>query len=93
MAGRPSKVRPPAIPQDNERELARRRALGLRVKRLREERGWSLRDMESACGINRNELMAIESGEVDPRTGTIDRIAQALGCELVSLLTGSIEEK
>lgn len=59
--------------------------LGDVVRKLRQERRWSLDELASASGVNRMTLSAIERDETDPRSSTIDRIAKAFG------LAGSAE--
>lgn len=51
-------------------------------------RGWSLRDLAERTQLASNAIHEIEAGAVDPRTGTIDKIARALECDLAELLVG-----
>lgn len=86
--GRPKKPRPQPLAEDGAAEQARRAALGARVQAYRIARGWSLRDLAERTQLASNAIHEIETGAVDPRTGTMDRIARALECDLAELLTG-----
>lgn len=87
-AGRKKKERPETLPENSEREIQRRRDLGMRIRECRERRGWSLRDLAAASGLHHNNLLAIEQGTVDAKVGTITGLAQALECEEAWLLLG-----
>ncbi len=87
-AGRMKKVRPEPLPENSEREIQRRRELGIRLRECREKRGWSLRDLAARSGLHQNNLMAIERGTVDAKVGTITGLAEALECEEAWLLLG-----
>ena len=52
---------------------------GLRVRKLREEQGWSQEDFADKIGIHRTYVGGIERGERNPTLTTITRIAKALG--------------
>ena len=58
------------------------RAITLRVKELREAKGWSQAELADKAGIRRATVSAIESNQT---TGvdfeTLERMAQALGCD------------
>src|SRR6266542_95949 len=54
--------------------------VGQRIRRLREERGWSPTTLHRRADVSRQTLYAIEGGEAtNVRRGTLDRIAKALG--------------
>ncbi len=55
------------------------RDLGLRVRRLRAERGLTLKQVEEACGLSATHLSEIERGRTSPTIGALARIARALG--------------
>lgn len=79
------------LPEDPIGELKRRASLGERIRRVREGLGWSLRDLAMRSGFHRNELLALEAGQVDARVGTIARLAASLGCSEAWLLVGEAE--
>lgn len=54
------------------------KALGSRIKVVRESRGLSIRDLAELAGINKSQIVRIESGQSDPHYTTLLRIARAL---------------
>lgn len=48
------------------------------VRKLRNERGWTLDDLAAKTDTNKNTLSAIERGEGNPRLDTLLKIAKAL---------------
>lgn len=48
-----------------------------RLKRLRNERGWSLERLSTACGVSRSMLSQIERGQANPTLAVALRIAAA----------------
>lgn len=70
--------------------------IGSRIRLEREKRGWSQDQLASRLGVSNVSVSRYESGERDIRTGTINRIAYALGvepAELVAPFTGTEPEK
>jgi transcriptional regulator with XRE-family HTH domain len=53
--------------------------LGVRLRQLREAKGWSLTDLSKRAGISRSYLAQIESGESIPTQNKIVQLANALG--------------
>ncbi len=58
--------------------------VGQRVRALREERGWSLRELAQASVLSPNALSQIERGNVSPTVSTLNRIAAALGVPITT---------
>jgi len=58
--------------------LAGRKALGARIKRLRESVGSTQQGLARAAGIGRVTLVRIEKGEQSPRFDTLASLARAL---------------
>lgn len=54
------------------------KALSSRIKAARESRGLSIRDLAELAGINKSQIVRIESGRSDPHYTTLLRIARAL---------------
>lgn len=54
------------------------KALGSKIKAVRESRGLSIRDLAVLAGINKSQIVRIESGQSDPHYTTLLRIARAL---------------
>ncbi|MFT7642575.1 MAG: transcriptional regulator with XRE-family HTH domain, partial [Pirellulaceae bacterium] len=57
-----------------------------RVKELRNDRGWSLEELSSRCGVSRSMLSQIERGQANPTLGVTLRIARAFGLSLAELV-------
>lgn len=62
------------------------RHLGVRVKKLRTEKGWSLEGLANASGVSRSMLSQIEREKANPTLAVTLRIAQAFGMALGDLL-------
>ena len=63
-----------------------RNLLAVNMKRLRKERGWSLEALADAAGLDRTYISGIERVVRNPTITVVERIAQALGCTLGTLL-------
>jgi len=75
---------PPAGASDSPDALSRH--LGARVKRLRNERGWSLEALANASGVSRSMLSQIEREQANPTLAVTLRIARAFSMVLGELL-------
>lgn len=53
--------------------------LGRRVRRIRQERGLTLKQIEAKVGVSATHISEIERGNTSPTIGALDRIAGALG--------------
>jgi transcriptional regulator with XRE-family HTH domain len=62
------------------------RHLGVRLRQLRAERGWSLESMSGASGVSRSMLSEIEREQANPTLAVTLRIAQAFGMSLGDLI-------
>ncbi len=60
--------------------------VGMRIRRLRMERGISLRDFGKRAGVHPFHVMAVELGQLATTTKTLGAIAKALGVTPVDLL-------
>ena len=60
--------------------------IGKKIRDIRQKKGISLRDFEVTTGIARGDLSKIETGKRNPTLETIQRIADALHCEVEILL-------
>jgi len=57
------------------------------LKRLREERGLSQRDLATAAGVSPATISRLEGGvRVDPKAGTVTRISRALNTSVEELI-------
>ena len=57
--------------------------LGLRIKALREARGWTQADLAAQCPLSTVYVQKVELGERVPTIPTLTRIARALGASVV----------
>jgi transcriptional regulator with XRE-family HTH domain len=73
-----------APPRD--RTLARRIALGQRIRDYRAARGLSQEALADACGLHRTYVGGIERGERNPSFDNIWKIADALGVDAGDLV-------
>ena len=60
--------------------------IGERVRRHRNERGWTLDELSERSGVSRRMLINIEHGEGNPSIATLLRISDALGVGLPVLV-------
>lgn len=57
--------------------------LGTAVRSLREERGWTQRQLAEAAGMTQPAVARFEAGGTTPTLAVLDRVARALGVDLV----------
>lgn len=57
--------------------------LAMEVHDLREKRGLSQRELAERLGTTQSAIARLEAGNVSPSLPTLDKIAEALGVELV----------
>jgi len=63
-------------------------ALGLRVKRLRIAAGLSQSELASRLGTTQSAVARLEAGRSEPRLRTLERLAEALDCDIAVHITG-----
>ena len=51
--------------------------LGLRITRLRQDKGWTQKELASRAGITENQVSRIEKDKMQPRRSTIKALANA----------------
>lgn len=88
----PDAVVIPVVPQDlpgDERQLFENwpnretvENIGLRIRQLREARGMTQSQLQARSGVSRSYLSRIESGQMTPSLGTLEKIAESLGVGL-----------
>jgi len=61
-------------------------AIGARVKRERQARGWTLDQLAAAAGISRRMVINVEHGDANPSVGTLLKLSDALGVGLPALV-------
>ena len=65
-----------------------RRKLGQRVRKYREQKGWSQEDMAEYSGLHRTYISGIERGTRNPTVAIVAQLANALNVTLGNLLDG-----
>ena len=55
------------------------KSLGQRLRRVRQERGLTLKQIEAKVGVSATHVSEIERGNTSPTIGALERIASALG--------------
>ena len=63
-----------------------RRRVGLNLKKLREEQGYSQESFADHCGLHRTYISGIERGVRNPTVVILDKIARALKVQAGQLL-------
>ncbi|MGB9920922.1 MAG: LexA family protein [Moorellales bacterium] len=61
--------------------------IGVRIRRLREERGMSQAELARRAGISPQYMCDIELDRANPALGTLERVAAALGVTVAALVT------
>jgi len=56
--------------------------VGLRLRTLREQRGFSMRALAERCGLSINAISQIERGENSPTVATLHRLSTALNANI-----------
>jgi transcriptional regulator with XRE-family HTH domain len=56
--------------------------IGIRIRQLRESRGMTQSQLQARSRVSRSYLSRIESGQMTPSLGTLEKIAEALGVGL-----------
>ena len=69
-----------------------RQAAGRVFRRLRAERGWSLREFGERAQTSHTSLYSVERGEGTPGIDVLGRVAAAFGLDLGSMLALIIDE-
>jgi transcriptional regulator with XRE-family HTH domain len=55
---------------------------GEQIRAARKNKGWTQAQLAEAAGITQSMLSMVESGAAEPSSGTLRRIATALGLEV-----------
>ncbi len=56
------------------------------LREIREGQGYSLRALADRVGMSYVALFRLESGETDPRLGTLRKLAKALGVTVADII-------
>ena len=60
--------------------------IGKRIAELREERGWTARQLARKSDLADVTVLSIEDGSGNPTMATLAKIAEALGCKVADLV-------
>lgn len=60
--------------------------IGLKIRALREEQGYSIQEFADKLDMEYNNLIRIEKGRTNPTVGTLFLICQKLGTKLVDVV-------
>ncbi|GIG24583.1 helix-turn-helix domain-containing protein [Cellulomonas denverensis] len=82
----------PVTPIRRGREPLWRELLGLRLRRLRHQRGETLGETAERAGVSPQYLSEMERGVKDPSSEMIAAVAGALGVSLLDLTTGVAQD-
>ena len=63
-------------------DLAPRFAVVSQLITLREKHGWSQRDLAERAGMKQPQLARLETGQVEPKLDTLQRLAKAMNSRL-----------
>jgi len=61
-------------------------AFGMRLKELRNKKGWSQATLAAKLGVTREYLARLEGGQHDPPLSTVERLAKILGVRISKLV-------
>ncbi|HYD51671.1 MAG TPA: helix-turn-helix transcriptional regulator [Gemmatimonadaceae bacterium] len=90
MAARTSGAdRPSRIARQSPRFAAEARALGERLRELRESRGWTLERAAEATNLDLKHFQKVEAGKLNVTLVTLVRIAEGFGEPMASLFKAS----
>ena len=64
------------------------KALGMRIRSLREQRGWTLRNLADAAGTSVSQIGKMERGECNVTLTTLLPVAEKLGITVCALFKG-----
>ena len=66
-------------------------AMGMRIRELRMEKGWSQQDLAYRIGMEKSNLSVIETGKSNPQLLTLAKIAAALEVQPFDLIHFQID--
>jgi len=62
------------------------KTFGMRLKELRNKKGWSQATLADKLGVTREYLARLEGGQHDPPLSTVERLAKILGVRISRLV-------
>jgi transcriptional regulator with XRE-family HTH domain len=88
MPARARGQRASQVAREKPRFAAEAKALGARVRELRESRGWTLERAAEAMDLDLKHLQKVEAGKLNVTLVTLVRIAEGFAEPLSSLFAG-----
>lgn len=76
----------------SQRRPALNKIFGQNIRVYRAAKGLSQEDLAEKSGLKRTYIGAIERGEVDPRFGTVNKVANGLDMDAFKLLVPASEQ-
>jgi len=94
MAARPPRTdRPSQVARHSPRFAADAKALGQRVRDLREARGWTLERAAEAMNLDLKHLQKVEAGKLNVTLVTLVRIAEGFAEPVSALFATKSKER
>jgi transcriptional regulator with XRE-family HTH domain len=62
------------------------KTFGMRLRELRNKKGWSQAVLAAKLGVTREYLARLEGGQHDPPLSTVERLAKILGVRISKLV-------
>jgi putative transcriptional regulator len=62
------------------------KTFSMRLKELRNKKGWSQATLAAKLGVTREYLARLEGGQHDPPLSTVERLAKILGVRISRLV-------
>lgn len=85
--------RPSRVHKGTARYVREAKALGLRLRRLREEQGWTLEKAAERCDLDLKHLQKIESGQLNVTLVTLVRLAVGFRLPMAALFAETVKAK
>lgn len=83
--------RPSRVAKETPRYAREARALGRRLRALREAKGWTLERSAERCDLDLKHLQKIEAGQLNVTLVTLVRLSKGLGCSMADLFARGVE--
>jgi len=65
-----------------------RKQLGERIRKLRDQKGWSQEEFAARCEVNRSYMGRIERGELNLTLESLEKVGKGLNTSVSTLLRG-----
>ena len=64
---------------------------GTKIKEIRKQKGLTQKQLGDLCGIADSNIRKYENGKQNPKIETLQKIADALGCDILDLMEIEVE--